>query len=79
MHAAIRETAVTMNRPHIEIRRNGPNGFAVAISSRGGVLDGLLPPSPFSDHGRAVYAAMELGMAAGWRVIDRTVPTGAGA
>lgn len=68
-----------MTAPHLEIRRNGPSGFAVAISSRGGVLDGLLPPSPFSDHARAVYAAMELGAAAGWSVIDRTVPIGTSA
>lgn len=66
-------------RPHIEVRRSSTGGFAVAISSRGGALDGLLPPSPFNDHGRAVYAARSLGIAAGWTVIDRTVPIGASA
>jgi hypothetical protein len=66
-------------RPHVEIRRDGPRGFAVAISSRGGALDALLPPTPFADHGHAVFAAMELGMAAGWQVNDRTVPIGASA
>lgn len=65
--------------PHVEVRRDGSNGYAVAISSRGGALDGLLPPSPFADHDRAVYAARELGEAAGWRVIDRTVPIGVSA
>lgn len=30
-------------RPHVEIRRDGPSGFAVAISSRRGALDTLLP------------------------------------
>lgn len=65
-------------RVHIEVRRDGPSGFAVAISSRGGALDGILPPSPFTDHGRAVYAAQTLGIAAGWPVIDRTSPAGAG-
>lgn len=59
---------------HIEVRRDGPSGFAVAISSRGGALDELLPPLPFADHGRAVYAARSLGIAAGWPVIDRTTP-----
>lgn len=66
-------------RPHVEIRRDGPSGFAVAIASRRGALDHLLPPSPFADHDRAVYAARELGEAAGWRVIDRTLTIGAGA
>jgi hypothetical protein len=66
-------------RPHVEIRRDGPSGFAVAIASRSCALDHLLPPSPFSDHGRAAYAARELGAAAGWLVIDRTVPIGASA
>ena len=59
-------------RPRIEIRRNGPTGFAVALSSAGGALDGLLAPSPFPDHYRAMHAARALGHAAGWPVIDRT-------
>lgn len=66
-------------RPHVEIRRDGPSGFAVAIASRSAALNGLLPPTPFADHGRAVYAARELGEAAGWRVIDRAAPIGASA
>lgn len=65
--------------PHVEVRRDGSNGYAVAISSRGGALEALLPPSHFPDHGRAFYAARELGEAAGWRVIDRTVQIGASA
>lgn len=66
-----------MTTPHLEIRRHGRDGFAVAIASRSGALDSLLPPSPFTDHGRALYAARSMASAAGWRVIDRTVPIGA--
>lgn len=61
-----------MTAPHVEIRRNGRAGFAVALSSIGGALDDIIPPLPFPDHGRASYAAMTLGRAAGWPVIDRT-------
>lgn len=59
-------------KPHIEIRRDGPRGFAVAIASRGGTLERLFAPQPFPDHGRAIYAAQSLGIAAGWPVVDRT-------
>lgn len=61
-----------MTAPRIEIRRDGRSGFAVALSSIGGALDGLIPPLPFPDHGRASYAAVTLGLAAGWPVVDRT-------
>lgn len=66
-------------QPHLEIRRNGPDGFAVALSSPGAGLDALLPPSPFPDHGGALYAARSMASTAGWRVVDRTGPIGAGA
>lgn len=61
-----------MIRPHVEIRRDGRSGFAVALSSTDGALDGIIPPLPFPDHGRASYAAVTLGRAAGWPVVDRT-------
>lgn len=68
-----------MIAPHIEVRRNGPDGFAVALSSPSAALDALFPPSPYPDHGRAVYAARSMASAAGWRVIDRTAPIEASA
>ena len=68
-----------MIAPHIEVRRHGPHGFAVALSSPSAAMDALFPPSPFPDHGGALYAARSMASAAGWRVIDRTVPIGAGA
>lgn len=68
-----------MSAPHLEIRRNGSDGFAVALSSPNADLGALFPPSPFPDHGGALYAARSMASAAGWRVIDRTVPIGAGA
>lgn len=66
-----------MSAPHLEIRRNGPHGFAVALSSPSAAFDAMFPPSPFPDHGRATYAARCLASAAGWRVVDRTGPIGA--
>lgn len=68
-----------MSAPHLEIRRNGPDGFAVALSSPSAALDALFPPSPFPDHGRALYAARSMASAAGWKVIDHTGPIGASA
>ncbi len=61
-----------MIRLHIEIRRDGRSGFAVALASMGGALESLIPPLPYPDHGRASYAARALGAAANWPVIDRT-------
>lgn len=61
-----------MSRPHVEIRRDGRSGFVVALSSLSDALNGLIPPMPFPDHGRASYAAMTLGRVAGWPIIDRT-------
>lgn len=66
-----------MTAPHIEVRRHGALGFAVALSSRSAALDALFPPSPFPDHGRAIYAARSMANAAGWKVIDRTDQIGA--
>lgn len=68
-----------MTAPHLEIRRNGPDGFAVALSSPSAAVDAMFPPSPFPDHGRAVHAARSMASAAGWKVIDRTRPIGASA
>lgn len=61
-----------MIRPHVEIRRDGRSGFAVALASMGGALESLIPPLPYPDHGRASYAARALGVAVGWPVVDRT-------
>lgn len=70
---------MTDARPHIEVRRDGPSGFAVAVSSPSADLDALFPPSLFPDHGRALYAARSMASAAGWRIVDRTMPIGAAA
>lgn len=66
-----------MTAPHIEVRRHGPHGFAIALSSPSAALDALCLPSPFPDHGRALYAARSMASAAGWKVIDRTDQIGA--
>ena len=63
-----------MTSPHVEIRRDDRSGFAVALSSIGGALDGLIPPLPFPDHGRASYVAMTLGRAAEWPVFRGKMP-----
>lgn len=68
-----------MIAPHVEVRRNGLDGYAVALSSPSATMDALFPPSPFPDHVGALYAARSMASAAGWRVVDRTVPIGAGA
>lgn len=68
-----------MIAPHVEVRRDGPHGFAVALSSPSAALNALFAPSPFPDHGRAIHAAQSMASAAGWRVVDRTGPIEAGA
>ena len=68
-----------MTAPHLEIRRNGPDGFAVALTSPNVDLHAMFPPLPYPDHDRALYAAQSAASAAGWRVVDRTGPIGEGA